>query len=462
MGQANTYNSTGLAQSYDALHFDLPSHWHVDVAQSESVEPLDEPQASVAAALTDPLHSPPLKELVGAGDQVCIAFTHPTTPCPEHILVPALLRELEAAGVHDYDITLLCAGGPYGRTDQGQKIARLGAEVVERYRVVDHNAGEVIHLGQWQDIPLTVNRYTLEADLLIATGVVAPHLYAGYSGGSETVAIGCAGEATIEALYTPHFLSNPGVRPGQLRGNPFQETMQLLAHRAGLRFVLNVILDHNGQIVDVQAGGPFLTHQYLIFAASSLYNRPVPQTYDVVIAGIDPPYDASLYQAVLGALFIGLAPRPAIRPGGVILLPASTSEAAGQGSNAQNFYSTLQSARSLDTLTAELSERGYRPGAARAFQLARLLEQNKVIVVGSEFPAIVEACHLEAAADMEEAIDLIRWLLGDDLSTLIVPHALHTMPIPPLDEPRAPVGCRPDSAGGGDWVDISLTGMQTW
>ena len=84
-----------------------------------------------------------------------------------------------------------------------------------------------------------------------------------------------------------------------------------------------------------------------------------------------------------------------------------------------------------------------RPGEARAFQLARLLEQNEVIVIGSEFPAMVEACHLHAAADMEAAIDLTRWLVGDDLKTLIISHALHTLPVPPTSEPD-------------DWLRVSL------
>jgi nickel-dependent lactate racemase len=413
------------------LPLDLPPYWHVDVAEPAAATPLSNPQASLAAALADPLHSPPLSALIGPGDQVCIAFTPPATPSPEHLLVPALLRELEAAGVHDQDITLLCASGLYGRTGYEQKIAHLGAEVVERYRVVDHDVGEVIHLGQWQGIPLTVNRHALEADLLIATGVVAPHLYAGYSGGAETLAVGCAGDTTIEALHAPRFLYHPQVRPGQVGGNPFQEVIQSVAERAGLRFILNAILDPSGQIVDVQAGDPSLVHQYMVFAAASLYHRPVPQTYDLVVASLDPLYDTGLYQAILGALFVGLAPRPAVRPGGVILLPARTPEALGPGTNAQNFFSALQSARYPDTLISELLERGYRPGEARAFQLARLLEHNDVVVVGSEFPEIVEACHLHAAADMQEAIDLARWLVGDDLDALIVPHAQQAMPVPP-------------------------------
>jgi nickel-dependent lactate racemase len=448
MSQSGAHSSIDPVRPYDALRFLLPSHWRLDVAEPEPAEPLNDPQASIAAALAEPLHSPPLAEMVGPGDSVCIAFTHPSTSCPEHLLVPALLRELEAVGVHDEDITLLCASGLFGRTSHEEKVAQLGTDVVERYRVVDHDVGEVIHLGQWHGVPLTVNRCALEADLLIATGIVAPHLYAGYSGGAETVAIGCAGDATIEAVHAPRFIRSPQVRPGQVNGNPFQGVVAESAQRSGLRFILNVILDPSGQVVDVQAGDPDMVHQYLVFAASSIYNSLVPQTYDVVIAGLDPPQDADLYQAVLGALFVGMAPNPALRTGGVILLPARTPEAVGPSINAQNFYNALQGVRSLDTLITELLERGYRPGEARAFQLARLLELNEVVVVGSEFPAIIKACHLQEAVDMDAAVDLTRWLLGDDLDVLIIPHALHTLPVPTLPDPDA-------------WPGVALADRQT-
>jgi nickel-dependent lactate racemase len=448
MSLSNAQSPIDSVRPYDDGRFHLPAQWRVDIADSGPVQPLQNPRARIAAVLAGPLHSPPLAELVGPGAHVCIAFTHPNIQCPEHLLVPALLHELEAAGVHDEDITLLCAGGLYGRTSYDQKVAQLGADVVERYRVVDHDVGEVIHLGQWQTIPLTANRCTLEADLLVATGVVTPHLYAGYSGGAETVAIGCAGDATIEAVHAPRFIYNPLVRPGQVQGNPFQALVEESAKRAGLRFILNVVLGPTGQIEDVQAGDPQMVHQCLVFSSSSLYNRLVPQTYDVVIAGLDPPHDASLYQAVLGALFIGMAPNSPLRTGGAILVPARIPEAVGEGINAQNFFSALQGVRSLDTLITELLERGYRPGEARAFQLARLLELNEVVIVGAEFPAIVKACHLQEAADMDAAVDLTRWLLGDDLDVLIIPHALHTLPVPTLPDPDG-------------WMGVALADEQT-
>jgi nickel-dependent lactate racemase len=449
MSRSSAFEQEDPLRPQVAVDLNLPSDWHVDVASTEPVEPLADPHAAVAAALADPLNTPPLSELVGPGDQVCIAFTHPSTLSPDHILVPALLRELEAAGVRDEDITLLCATGLYGRTRHEEKLAQLGSEVVERYRVIDHDVSEVIHLGSWQGIPLTVNRRALEADLLISTGNVAPHLYAGYSGGADTVAVGCAGDTTIEAIHAPAFLYNPYVRPGQVRGNPFQETLQIAAERSGLRFIVNTVLDPAGRIVAVQAGDPAMVHQHLVFSASSLYNVPVPGVYDVVIAQLGPTHDTSLYEAVLAALLIGLAPNPVVRPGGVIVLPARIPEAIGREINAQNFFNALQGARSLDRLVSELLEKGYRPGEGRAFQLARLLEQNDVIVVGSEFPAIVEASHLQQASNMLQAVDLIHWSLGDNLRALVVPHALYTLPIPPTTEPDG-------------WYQLSLTDTRPW
>ena len=70
---------------------------------------------------------------------------------------------------------------------------------------------------------VSVNRVLWESDLIIATGVVEPHQYAGYSGGGKTVVIGCGSEETIGLTHGPQFLDHPGVRLGQIEGNPFQQ-----------------------------------------------------------------------------------------------------------------------------------------------------------------------------------------------------------------------------------------------
>jgi hypothetical protein len=181
-----------------------------------------------------------------------------------------------------------------------------------------------------------------------------------------------------------------------------------------------------------------MVHKHLVFAASCLYDSPVSKTYDVVVAHPDPPYDATLYDAILGALFVGMAAQPVVRPGGVIILPARMYNAIGENRRAQNFYAVLTNAHSRDVLITNLLQEGCRPGEERALKLARLMEQNEVIVVGSEFPELVEACRIQALPDMAAAVDLTRWLLGDELDVLIVPHALHITPSLPVQEQSYP------------------------
>ena len=103
-------------------------------------------------------------------------------------------------------------------------------------------------------MPVQVHRAAVEADLLIATGIVEPHQYAGYSGGRKTVAVGAAGEALIAYTHGPAFVDHPGTRLGRIDGNPFHEAITEAARRAGLRFILNVVLDDDKRILRVAAG----------------------------------------------------------------------------------------------------------------------------------------------------------------------------------------------------------------
>jgi hypothetical protein len=100
------------------------------------------------------------------------------------------------------------------------------------------------------------------------------------------------------------------------------------------------------------------------------------------------------------------------------------------GSGEQSYYKTMKSAPDMSSLLAELRENGYPPGARRAFFMARVLEENSVIVVGAKCPQIVRDLHMIAAADMDEAFQIATHKMGrSDLDVLIVPHALSTLPI---------------------------------
>lgn len=414
------------------LEFDLLPGMRGHLAESRRVPPIEDVRAAIGAALAEPAGSPPLRELAGRGDKVCIAFTDITRASPDQFLVPPLLSELEEAGVRDADITLLCAIGMHRPSTQAEKVAKLGREIVARYRVIDNepqNPDALVDLGTVNGIPLSVHRVAYDADLLIATGIVEPHQYAGYSGGPKTVAVGAAGEPLIAYSHGPHFVDDPNTRLGKIEGNPFQEAVTEAALRAHLRFIINVVLDDERRIVSVMAGAPVAAHRRLVEFARSLYEVPVPRQYDVAIGGVGYPKDANLYQASRAASYLFFAPIPVVRPGGYLIVPARCQEGAGEGVGEQRFLAAMRDAPDVRYILDDGRKNGYPPGQQRAFVMAKVLEQNKVIVVGAEDPGIVAACKMIPARTMEEALALAAADLGPELDVLVVPHALLTLPI---------------------------------
>jgi hypothetical protein len=95
----------------------------------------------------------------------------------------------------------------------------------------------------------------------------------------------------------------------------------------------------------------------------------------------------------------------------------------------QRFLEAMRDAPDVAWILADGRAYGYPPGQQRAFVMAKVLEQNKVIIVGSECPEIVVACKMIPAATMEEAFAIATADLGCDLDVLVVPHALLTLPV---------------------------------
>lgn len=415
------------------LAFELPPGWRGTLVQSKTVPPIDDVPAQVTRALENPVQSPPLRALAKPGDKVCIVFTDVTRSSPDALLVPPILAELEAAGVRDGDITLLCGIGMHRPSTHEEKVAKLGQAVVDRYRVVDNepqNPAALVDLGTTESgIPLSVNKIAYEADLLIATGIVEPHQYAGYSGGRKTLSVGAAGEAMIAYTHGPQMIDHPGTRLGRIEGNPFHEAITEAARRAGLRFIVNVVQDDQKRVVFVRAGEPNAAFQDLVAFARTLYEVPVSQQFDVAVAGVGYPKDANLYQASRAASYLFFAPTPVVKPGGFFIVPAPCSEGAGEGVGEQRFLKAMQEAPDVQFILDDARKNGYPPGQQRAFVLAKVLEQARVIVVGAEDPELVTSAKFLAAPTMEAAFAMVGQELGSELDALIVPHALLTLPI---------------------------------
>ena len=423
----------------------LQPWFDVDVVRSAAATPIADLPGATLEALRRPHGSPALaqlaREAVAArpGATAVIAVTDLTRASPDDVLVPPLLDELNAGGIADERITVIVAIGLHRATTDAEKREKLGG-VVDRVRVVDSNGRDPT---QWADlgpippygVPGSTQKIVKDADLVIATGIVEPHQYAGYSGGRKTVAIGCCGEPVITATHGMRFLEDPGVRLAKIEGNPFHQTIVEIARRAGLRFCLNVVTDDQERVVAVAAGAPDDVLSELVAVAARLYTQPIAKQYDIVIAGVGKPKDASLYQASRAATYLRFAPTPVVREGGAIIIAAQLEEGAGEGAGEQRFLAALERAES-PAAVVEAARQHFEGGEQRAVMVALTLQHCLVIIAASEAPEVVRLAKLRASVDVEEALDIAYEHIGRPTraSVLLVPHALHTLPVvqPPV------------------------------
>src|SRR5712691_3284417 len=420
----------------------LQPWFDIDVVESKTMPPIANVIAGTRAALAAPSGSKPLRDLArdavaAAGSRpaiAVIAVTDLTRSCPDDALVPPMLDELNAGGIADDRITVLVAVGLHRATTPEEKREKLGA-VVDRVRVVDSDGRDP---AKWVDlapippygVPGSTQKIVKDADLVLATGIVEPHQYAGWSGGRKTVAIGCCGEPVITATHGMRFLEDPGVRLAKIEGNPFHETANEIARRAGLRFCLNVVTDDQGRVVAIEAGAPDDVLRALVAVGERLYTRPIAKQYDIAIAGVGKPKDVNLYQASRAATYLRFAPTPVVREGGAIIIPARLEEGAGEGPGEQRFLAALERAASPAAVVEE-ARRHFAGGEQRAIMVALTLQHCLVIVAASESPEVVRLAKLRAAVDVEEALDIAYAHLGAPgrASVLLVPRALHTLPV---------------------------------
>lgn len=393
------------------LPFDLPHGADVAAVKLENI-----PSAA--------LQVPPLA--VGDAVRAVIVFTDATRHSPDQWFAEKILAALPLE-----NITFLCAVGMHRPSTHAEKVAKLGAAIIGKYPVIDHDPAQVVTIGEIDGIPVEVNRLLVEpGTLIIATGVVEPHQYAGYSGGAKTAVIGCGGERTISLTHGPAMLDRDGVRLGAIENNPFQQFVRRAGEKIGVNQIANAVMPAGNRIA-AAAVGDLRVFDELVIQARKLVETPVPNApYDVVIAGVGAPKDANLYQASRAATYIGLSHTPVIRQGGVIIVPARMPDGAGEGTGERNFFAILRKFGPTTTLIHHLRQHGCQPGEQRAYMIAQLVEKYHCIFVGAENPSVVTEAGLLHAATPEEAFRMAAERCGAMRpKTLVVPHALNTLPV---------------------------------
>jgi nickel-dependent lactate racemase len=252
----------------------------------------------VARAMAAPVAAPTLVELAHGARRVIIVADDGTRLTPTDMIIPLLLEALNAAGVPDACIEVLIALGTHREMAPAEIEAKFGPEVTRRVAITNHEAFSphaLVDLGCTPSgVSAQISRRLLGADLVLGVGSIVPHHIAGFSGGAKIVQPGVCGERTTGEV---HLLSVRRERTllGVLE-NPVREEMEIIAQRAGLRAILNTVLDSHGHLVAAVYGHPQRAFRWGAGVAQQIYGVAIPTLADIVIAGSS-PCDSEFWQA---------------------------------------------------------------------------------------------------------------------------------------------------------------------
>ena len=379
--------------------------------QIAAYDPGKSQEELVEESLRRPIGSPGLAELSRGKDRVTIIASDHTRPVPSRLLIPPMLREIRR-GNPGAEITILIATGCHRGTTRRELADKFGPEIVERERIVVHDCdsgGDLRFLGL---LPsggqCWVNRWACEADLLVSEGFIEPHFFAGYSGGRKSVLPGVAGRGTVLANHCAEFIDSPRARAGVLAGNAIHEDMVWAAEKAGLAFILNVVLNERKEIVCAVAGDSRAAHEAGCRFLSGLCGVEARPSDIVITTNGGYPLDQNIYQAVKGMT----AAEAAVRPGGVIIMLAQS----GDGHGGEAFFREMAAGDDMDGLYAGIMARSRRetvPDQWQAQILIRVLRKARVIFLSDAPDDMVRALHMIPAHSLEEALELAEKLLGD-------------------------------------------------
>jgi nickel-dependent lactate racemase len=396
-------------------------------------DPLADPTGDLERALARPTGTPPLAELARGRKSACILVCDITRPVPNAVILPPVLRTLEAAGIPRSAITILVATGLH-RPNEGAELEELvGAEVARNYRCENHHGkeqGEHTFLGTTpRGVPVWIDSRYVEADLKITTGLIEPHLMAGYSGGRKVICPGIAGLETVSVWHGPQFLEHPKADCGILEGNPVHEENTRIAQMAGCDFIVNVCIDGKRRITWLGAGDMIAAWQEGVRFVESVVKVAVPRPLDVVVtscAGY--PLDTTWYQAVKGLT----GALPIVRPGGTIVMVAGLTEGIGSPEFQQRIRESWYVRRFADAVGAAVE----RPGTTcemdewQLVMLAKVLAHCKVKVYSSSTAAneAMRTCHVEPVSSVEGAVAAALAEYGPEARLAVIPKGPYVLP----------------------------------
>jgi nickel-dependent lactate racemase len=396
----------------------IPSDKVQAILEPKAIARATPPLEAVLEALDRPIGSERLRDLAkGKGRALLITSDH-TRPVPSRMTLPLLLQEI---GRGDMEVDLLIATGLHSPPSKGEMEEKYGKENLEKFSSVEvHRSGD--DDGQYRagilstGLELYLNKALSRDDqLVIAEGFIEPHFFAGFTGGPKSILPGVAGAKSIIKNHSAERIDDSNSRSGILDGNPIQEEMREAALKAGLSFILNVILDEGKSVVRAFAGGAIATHGVGCRTISA-HNVVKASPAEIVVTSNNGfPLDRNMYQMVKGLSAAALT----VKTGGIIVIAGECVDGVGH----DKFYNMLVESDGPAELLGKIRNGEINEEDQWEAQiLAKVLEKARVMVVSKGLDRrSAEAMHMLHSTNLEKAIDEAFEMAGPGSRVTVLP-----------------------------------------
>ncbi len=302
--------------------FELPEAWEVDYFQLDSEQKVSPSKVdTVLEALSrDLVNKKPASAVIVVDDL--------TRPVHLEELLPRIVERLEQAGVRKTAIKVLIGLGSHAPLSAADLRKKLGNEIVERLRCINHDPGETEPIGmEWGKTEIRLNRHYLAADYKLVISGLTPHSFAGFSGGAKMLVPGIADMETLSKTHKSVLMGFMG-KLGTVEQNKFRDTIESFVQKAGLDFFVGLVLNPDRSIRDLFGGHFVQAHREASLAAADFCTLAVNGPYDVVISSAYPK-DTELLQAENAMIPLKSKKEGLLKEGGTLILMSACSQGVG-------------------------------------------------------------------------------------------------------------------------------------
>lgn len=357
------------------------------------------------------------------GRRVLVIVSDLTRPTGTREFLPRLLPQLEGAA----RVRFLFATGIHRPLDAEDKARLVGGDLCRAYAMLDHEPESgFTYVGDTSfGNRVEINSQVFEDDLVVLTGGIGFHYFAGFSGGRKSLVPGVASRACIEfnhllVLDPDGRGRDPRVRVASMDHNPVHEDMVEAARLAGLDlFVYNTILDAGRRVRKVYAGHWIEAHRR---GAADYFRDHSVRLADrrplAIVSCGGFPRDINMIQAHKALEFAQYA----VDPGGTIILLAECREGLGHPSFLPWFrYSDL------DDFERRLRA-AYEVYGQTAHSLLSKARRYRLICVSSLDAGTIRCMGMEPATNLADALGRIPSGVAD-APGYILPFGADILPV---------------------------------